>query len=461
MELSDYLKIVRRRWALIAVSLLIALAAAAAVTITATPQYSSTARLFVSTPRSAGSDAYQGGLFSQQRVASYADLVTGEDLANRVVDRLKLDETGKALADQVTSHVVPETTIMDVTVTDPSPQRAQQLAATLAEEFTNFVPELETAPGSKRSPIKATIVDSPDVPSTPVSPRPLRNLALAGVLGLLLGLGLALVREMLDTTIKSPQDVTDATDAAILGTIMFDTKAQKNPLVTQLELHAPRVESFKMLRTNLQFVEVDRLSKVFVITSAVPSEGKTTTAVNLSITLAQAGQRVLLVEGDLRRPRVADYLHLEATVGLTTVLIGRIGVEDSIQPWGPDGLHVITSGSVPPNPAELLQSHVMQDTLVKLRDRYDVIIIDAPPLLPVTDAALIASQADGAVLVFRHGKTTKDQALGAAERLHSVDARILGCVLNMAPERGADSYAYAYGYGYAPLRGRRRNPGAS
>lgn len=458
MELSDYLKIVRRRWALIAGCLLLALAAAAALTIAATPQYSSTARLFVSTPQAQGSDAYQGGLFSQQRVASYADLITGEDLATRVVDRLELDESGESLAAQITSHVVPETTILEVTVTDPSPQRAQRIAAALSDEFTSFVPELETAPGANRSPIKATIVDSPDVPANPVSPKPLRDLGLAAVLGLLLGLGLALARETLDTTIKSPQDLTEVTGSAILGTVLYDPKALKSPLITDLELHAPRVEAFKMLRTNLQFVEVDRISKVLVITSAVPLEGKSTTAVNLSITLAQAGQRVLLVEADLRRPRVSDYLGLESTVGLTTVLIGRIGVEDAIQTWGEDGLDVITSGSAPPNPAELLQSHVMQDTLVKLRDRYDVIVIDAPPLLPVTDAALIAAQADGAVLVVRYGKTTKDQASDAAERLKSVDARIFGCVLNMAPERGADSYPY--GYGYAPTRGRRRGAGA-
>ncbi len=133
MELSDYLKIVRRRWTLIVFCLLVALAGAAAITITATPQYSSTARLFISTPRAEGSDAYQGGLFSQQRVASYADLVTGEDLASRVVDRLRLDETGKTLAEQVSSNVVPETTILEVTVTDPSPKRAQALATALSE----------------------------------------------------------------------------------------------------------------------------------------------------------------------------------------------------------------------------------------------------------------------------------------------------------------------------------------
>lgn len=457
MDLTEYLKIVRRRWTVIAGCLLVVVAAAALMTITATPQYSSTARLFVSTPRSDGADAYQGGLFSQQRVASYANLITGEDLAQRVVDGLKLDQSATSLADQVTSQVVAETTILDVTVTDPSPQRAERLAAALAQEFTAFVPELETSPGQKTSPIKATIVDSPDVPSDPVSPQPVRNIGLAAVLGLLLGLGLAVLRETLDTTVKSTEGLAEVAGAAVLGTIQFDSKAPKRPLVTNLDSHSPRVEAFRSLRTNLQFVDVDRLSKVFVVTSAVPSEGKSTTAINLAITLAQAEQRVLLLEADLRRPRVSEYLRLEPTVGLTTVLIGRIGIEDALQQWGDSGLEVITSGSIPPNPAELLQSQAMQDVVQKLRDRYDVIVIDAPPLLPVTDAALLAAQADGAIVVVRYGKTTRDQVLHAVDRLNAVDARVLGCVLNMTPDRGGGGYGYGYGYGYAPETGRRRS----
>ena len=157
---------------------------------------------------------------------------------------------------------------------------------------------------------------------------------------------------------------------------------------------------------------------------------------------------MLLIEGDLRRPKIAEYLHLESTVGLTTILIGRVSDDEAIQSWGDDGLDVITSGSRPPNPAELVQSHLMKDILSRLRVRYDVIIVDAPPLLPVTDGALLAAQSDGALLVVRHGKTTRDQVAQAARHLATVGAPLLGTVLNMTPRRGAGGYGYGYGYGY-------------
>ena len=173
-----------------------------------------------------------------------------------------------------------------------------------------------------------------------------------------------------------------------------------------------------MLRTNLQFVDVDKDSKVFVVTSSLPAEGKTTTATNMAITLAQAGQRVLLIEADLRRPKVAENLRLETAVGLTTVLVGKIGLEDAIQEYAAvPNLSVLTSGAIPPNPAELLQSQAMAEVLVQLRKTFDVVIVDAPPLLPVTDAALLTAQSDGALLVVRHGKTTKEQVKHSMERL--------------------------------------------
>jgi capsular exopolysaccharide synthesis family protein len=177
----------------------------------------------------------------------------------------------------------------------------------------------------------------------------------------------------------------------------------------------------------------------------------------VAITMAQAGQKVLLVEGDLRRPKIADNLQLETAVGLTTVLVGRIELEDAIQEHAVPNLSVLTSGAIPPNPSELLQSQSMKDVLSHLRKEYDVIVIDAPPLLPVTDAALIAAQSDGALVVVRHSKTTKDQLRHAVERLEAVDARALGVVLNMVPQRRASDsyYGYGYGYGYAPEVGRR------
>jgi len=236
--------------------------------------------------------------------------------------------------------------------------------------------------------------------------------------------------------------------APVLGSVRFDSQAAKRPLVTALDSHHPRVEAFRVLRTNLQFVDVDQPSKVYAVSSSIPEEGKTTTAANLAITLAQTGARVVLVETDLRRPKISEYLRAEGAVGLTTVLIGLIDLADAVQHFGDDGLQVITSGANPPNPAELLQSRGMSDVIAKLRQAYDIVLLDAPPLLPVTDAALVGVQADGVLLVVRHGVTTRAQLREAHDRLANVGARVVGAVINRAPVRGSDSYGYSYGYGY-------------
>ena len=180
----------------------------------------------------------------------------------------------------------------------------------------------------------------------------------------------------------------------------------------------------------------------------MPGEGKSTTAVNAALAMVSAGQRVLLVDGDLRRPQVHSMLNLEGSVGLTTALVGQSTLEEVIQTHAESGLHVLAAGRLPPNPAELLQSKAMVELLSRVRGMFDVVLIDTPPLLPVTDAAVIASQTDGAVVVVRFGKTTKDQLGSAVERLHAVDSAPLGIILNMVPT--GRSGGYGYGYGYAP-----------
>lgn len=167
--------------------------------------------------------------------------------------------------------------------------------------------------------------------------------------------------------------------------------------------------------------------------------------VNLALALAQGGEHVLLIECDLRRPRAARSLGLDAAVGVTTVLVGKATLAEALQEV--DGLDVLAAGAIPPNPAELIQSGAMKDLLAEVRHRYDVVLMDAPPLLPVTDAALLAAQADGALVVVRHGKTTRDQLRGALQRLRQVDGAALGIVFNMTPRSGG---AYGYGYGYGP-----------
>ena len=286
MELQDYLRIVRQRWLLIGLSTLVAVALALLFTLTATPQYKSTARLFVSTSQSDTADAYQGGLFSQQRVKSYANLLTGEEISRRVADKLNLSESPRLLANKITAVVQPDTVVLSISVIDPSARQAQRLTQATAEVFVTYVAELETPPGKSTAPVKASIVDRATVPGGPVSPQPVRNLGLALILGLLAGAGLAVLRDSTDTRVATDADFAEATnDAPVLGLIHFDKAAVKAPLITQLDTHAGRVEAFRVLRTNLQFVNVDQDNQVYVITSAVPSEGKSITSCNLALTI--------------------------------------------------------------------------------------------------------------------------------------------------------------------------------
>jgi capsular exopolysaccharide synthesis family protein len=449
VELGDYLKVVRRRWRLIAACLLVVVAVAALVTVRTTPQYESQSRLFVSTTDQSADQAYQGGLYSIQRVTSYADLVNGQEIAARVIKRLGLPTTPAALSGQITATVVPDTVILEISVTDPSPEQAQLIDRSVARELSSFINELETPPGKSNAPIKATVVDPANLPTAPVSPQPMRNLGLAVVLGLLLGIGLAVVRELLDTSVKGPEDIAELTEAPILGGILFDGTAPKQPLLTDLSPHSPRAEAFRILRTNLQFVDVDRRLKAVVVTSSVPGEGKTSTASNTALAMQTTGQRTLLIDGDLRRPQLAKLFGLEGSVGLTSILLGRISLSEGLQEHPESGLAVLTSGALPPNPAELLQSRAMKELMDAARLEFDMIIIDAPPLLPVTDAALIASHVDGAIVVVRQGKTSRDQLKHSMERLQAVGARSLGITLNMVASRGRKGYGYGYGYGYS------------
>jgi capsular exopolysaccharide synthesis family protein len=451
VELRDYLRVLRQRWPMIVLCALLALAAGGLSILRTTPVYEATARLFVTSPQSdsSGTAAYQGSLFTQQRVLSYADLVATHSVLAEVIESEGLDLEPADLAERVRASVVPETVLLDVTVADNSPAQAQRLASAVARQFTETVAELERPPGRGEPVVKVSVVQQPTLSETPVSPRPARTLALALVLGLLVGTGIAVLREVLDTSVDSTDEVRDATGAPGLGVIAYDKDASAKPLVVQLEPRSRRAEAFRQIRTNLQFIDVDRPTKVITITSSLPMEGKTTTACNLALTLAEAGQRVVLVEGDLRRPKVAEYLGLVREVGLTNIFLKNLQVSDALQTYA-DNLTVLASGPIPPNAAELVQSHHMHEVLKALEENADVVLIDAPPLLPVTDGALLAAQSDGAVIVVRHGETKHEQLVHAVEALKSVDARILGTVLNMAPARGPAAYSYGYGYSYEP-----------
>ncbi|MEU4423049.1 polysaccharide biosynthesis tyrosine autokinase [Actinoplanes sp. NPDC024001] len=441
MDLRNYIRVARKHWWMVLTGLLGALGVAGIITVQTVPQYATSVTFFITTPNTGVTDAYQGGLFSQQRVKSYQTLLTSDRLAQLVAASTELGLSADQIRKRISAQAVPETVLLEATVTDSEPARSKLIATTLAARFKRLVESLETPPGKRLSAVKVEVAAGPKTTDKPVAPKPLRNLLLAGLLGIIAGCGAAALRELLDTTIKSPEALQDLASAPVLAGVPFDTDAKSGPLNVSGKGHSARAEALRQLRTNLQYVDVDKPVNTMVVTSAVPGEGKSSTACGLAMLFAEAGQRVLIMDADLRRPRIADYLGLEGAVGLTTVLAGQAEIDDVLQRYGVN-LWVLPSGFLPPNPSEMLGSRHMADLLSELREQFDTIIVDCPPLLPVTDAAVVAARADGALLLARSRKTTSAQITTAVKALRSVDARLLGCVLNMVAAKGPDAYYY-------------------
>jgi capsular exopolysaccharide synthesis family protein len=445
MDLRDYLRAIRKRWWLVVGAVVVAAGVAASVTLLTPPQYAASVTFFVSTRGTEITQALQGGQFAQARVKSYVDVLTSNRLAQAVVAAGPAGITADEVQSGISAQVVPDTVLVEATVTDGNQARALAIAQTLAVQFPTLIGKLETPPGSKTSTVGVQIIAEPRLADAPVSPQPVRNLGLGVAFGLIVGVGVAALRESLDSTIRSPEALTKATASPMLSAIPYDSTAVKDPLITEGSAQSTRAEAMRQLRTNLQFVNVDRPLRSVVVSSAVPGEGKSTTACNLAIAFAEAGKRVMLIDADLRRPRIAEYMGVEGAVGLTNVLAGQAHLRDVVQPWGDSGLWLLPSGYIPPNPSELLGSGNMADLLTSLGVSFDLIIIDTPPLLPVTDAAVMATVADGCLLVTRHAKTTVTQAATAGAALTAVGAKLHGCILNMSPAKRASQYAY-YSY---------------
>jgi succinoglycan biosynthesis transport protein ExoP len=459
MELHDYIAALRKRWGSVALITALALCAAVAATLLATPTYQAKSQVFVSVRTAGGntSDLVQGSNFTQKQVKSYTDLVTSPRVLIPVIEHLDLPTTPDALAQSITSDSPLDTVLINITVTDASPQVASDVANAVADSLATQVTELEQPSDAAVSPVEINTVRTATPPSEPSSPNTVLNIVLGLLVGLAAGTGLAILREVLDTKVRTEADVNHVTDTSVIATIGYDVNAPDEPLIVQTSPQSHRAESFRRLRTNLQFLDIADRPQTIVVTSSLPGEGKSTTTVNLAISLADAGSRVILVDADLRRPSVAEYMSLEGEVGLTTVLIGRASVEDVVQPWGNGNLHVLASGQIPPNPSELLGSRSMANLLDQLASEYDVVLIDTPPLLPVTDAAILAKLTGGALVVVGSEKLHRAQLAEAMGSLETVGARVLGVVLNRLARTQGDTYAY-YDYSSTPVQpaGRRQ-----
>jgi capsular exopolysaccharide synthesis family protein len=449
LNLQDFIKLLRARWVTISATTLVAVLVAVVYTAVTTPLYQASTRLFVSTTAGTSvAEIYQGNRFSQERVTSYVELLTGETLAQRTIDKLGLDDvTAASLRSRVKASAKPDTVLIDVNVLDESPVRARDIADALSDEFVIMVRELET-PQSGASPEARVFVEQrATVPSKPVIPQPSRNIAIGLAIGILLGLGIAVVRDLLDNTVKDQQVLERITGVGLVGSIPLDKELRTEPALSFDGNSSSIAEAFRKLRTNLQFLAVDNPPRLIVVTSSLPGDGKTTTTINIALALAEAEHSVVLVDGDMRRPMLDKYLNVVGTVGFSTVLSGAATLSDVLQKTSAKNLTVLASGPMPPNPSELLGSMAAQKILNELRTQFDFVIVDSSPLLAVTDASILAANSDGVLMVARFGKTKRDQLAHAVASLEDVGARLLGSVFTLTPSSRNSSYNYGY-YGH-------------
>lgn len=308
------------------------------------------------------------------------------------------------------------------------------------------------------------ILDRALVPEEPVSPKVIINLLIGLLLGLICGVALAFVREMMDNTVKTQEDIEELLGLTFLGVIPTIKEANRGPDKGQAlaagarrDMHVhefPKstvAECCRTIRTNILFMSPERRMSRLMVTSAGPREGKTVSVVNMAITMAQSNSRVLVVDTDMRRPRVHKVFGMDNQVGLTNLIVGDLGYDEAIRATAVANLDVLTCGPIPPNPAELLHTERFQQVVEQLEDRYDWIIFDSPPTIAVTDSMILSQMVDGVLLVVKGGQTSKGFVRQARERLLGVNAPILGCILNdvdLEDRRyGHQSYYYYRQYG--------------
>jgi capsular exopolysaccharide synthesis family protein len=446
MDLHDYLRILRKRALLIVLATALCTGAALVTSIVATPVYQGAAKLLVfsnNDPRGGTSSAYEGALLSQQLVKSFAQILESRSTA---ATALKFDPqpySPRQLQAKINAEAVTDTLLINLTVEDTNPIRAKRMTNSVARAFMAAVPRIQNG-----STLQVSLVEPALTPTAPIRPRTRLNVALGLLVGMMLGVGIAFLREFLDRSIKTPEILEAATDVPVVGTIP-PFKANKQPLPVAEQPRTSAAEAFRKLRTNFAFLGVDRDGLCCVVSSPSAGDGKSTVAANLAIALAQAGQRVVLIDADLRKPTLHKIFRAPQRVGTTTVLLDHASVHDALQHLGPDMPSILTAGQLPPNPSELLGSRRMQDLLVELRGDYDVVLVDCAPILPVTDPMVVSRFADGILLVARAGTTTRDQAQAARAACAKAGAQVFGTVMNATTVTEGDQPAYYAYYGEA------------
>jgi capsular exopolysaccharide synthesis family protein len=494
--LRSYAQLVRRRkWWVISFAL-VGLAVSLAISFTEAKQYAASAQVLVQPSSQAGALGATQQPVTSTDVQTMLQLVTSAPVTAAVRQQL-------GSAPSVSAAEVAQTNVISITAISTVPARAATIANVYARAFVadqqkvalnsltsaeaqlkgqirsiaKQIKQLKATPGTASEQTALinqqavlseqltqmqvnsagetsglTLVTPAVAPTSPSSPKPIEDGLLGLAAGLILGLAAAFLRESLDDAVSSKETAEEYGGATVLAAVPMvnSWKKRDKPLVVSLARPmSPAAEAYRSLRTSLQFARQERDLHTILVTSPAAAEGKTSTLSNLGAMFAQAGQRVVLVSCDLRKPRLGEFFGLDERLGLTTAILGEQSVEELIQPVpGDDNLWLLGSGQMPPNPAELLNGRRIQEVFKTLRGLFDLVLIDSPPVLPVTDAVVLAKDADATLLIVAAGQTSRGDLQRAAEKLAQVNASVVGLVLNETTRQGG-GYGYGYQYGYS------------
>ncbi|MFL6151115.1 MAG: polysaccharide biosynthesis tyrosine autokinase [Ornithinibacter sp.] len=458
MTLLDAVRIARRFWLTITACILLGLAVAAAYAAGQPRTYTAGAQAFVSVGNATQvAEASLGSNLAGAKAVAYAPLTQSGEVADRVIEKLGLTESSAAVTSSISYSVDASSPAIQVSATSTSPQRAKDIANAVVGATAEVASFIESGGTSQDSGIiKLVPVTNAVLPTSPSSPN-VRRIMLIGLAG---GIALAylvvMVRLRLDTRIRRPEDITEMTDHGLIGTIPT-SRDLRSRLHSEDLLRGAVGESLRHLRTNLMFADPDTSPRSVVVTSPQPGEGKSTVSSLLARALALRGGKVVLVDGDLRRPMIATLFDIDTGVGLTQVLSGAVPLDEALVPTDTPGLMVLPAGRIPHNPSEVVGSERMRDLIAEL-SRNHLVIIDAPPALPVTDAMIMAQRVDGIIVITYMAKSRKEHLKKVLQLADKVNVRIFGIVLNGIPQgRAAGVYGYeTYGYASEGRRGRQQ-----
>lgn len=446
ITIMDLLRIIRKHVISVAVTFVVVFAAVCAYTLLTPPKYTATSQVFATFSASDSTssqgnfnDINNAGSYISNQIKSYPTLATTESVLQPVIDQLGLNSTVSQLAGQLTVTNPTDTAFVNISVEDTNPKEAADIANAVAKSMKTVVEDSLYSSGNK-SPVTLSVVQQAQEPSGPSSPKITLNMAIGIVGGLILGIIVALLKDLFSTRIEEAFELQEYIDAPIMGRIPEDDLLKGEVPVIIAKPSSPIAEEYRRVRTNLSFTApVEGMSsRLIVMSSTGPSEGKTTSAVNTAVALAENGAKVLLVDADLRHPSVANRLGLEGNAGLTHVLSGQASVKDVVQRYWKPNLHIMPAGPKPPNASALLNSPVMKELLKQALAQYDYVLVDTSPLVVANDAYVFGAMGNGIVIVSGRDVTDKRDLRDITAQLDTLNIAVNGFIFNYAKDSKKD-----------------------